>query len=192
MKMKENYPIFIPILEIPGLMIDNSKFYKEYSYYVVNNRPPFNSESPIEGNGYALIKIAVGPEVKKLKKLHENSKQIDYRFMTAMIDTGANISAIRRSKAKELKLRSYKGGIVTGMNRKPKQMRNVDLSIHLTDIFPNHGFLDVSPITANFHEEAPFDFIIGWDILRYCTLQYNYPKSQFYLEFKGAYQKDEI
>lgn len=98
--------IFIPILSIPELMMDNKRFHKKFSYYKLEERKPYNTDLPIAiHSGRALIKVAIGPAVKDLKDFHEKNIPINPNFLTALVDTGASISAIRRTKAKELNLK---------------------------------------------------------------------------------------
>jgi hypothetical protein len=185
--------IFIPILSIPGLLMDNTRFHKKFSYYKLEERKPLNTDLYIAPlNGRAVLQVTIAPAIEKLKNWHINNHAINPVTLTALVDTGASISAIHKNKVKELNLKSYRGAEIAGLNSKKKQMRNVDLSVHLNDIFPDFGFLDICPVVVNFDATEPFDFIIGWDVLRFCTLQYNYPKGMFFLEFKGEYEKDEI
>lgn len=175
-------PIFIPILSIPGLMgVDNSKFHKKYSFLKLDKSEQFDTLGVIDKRfGRAIIEVVIRPEIKKTNLLKEKGERVEQIIVQALVDTGAQISSIRNNSVKQLKLRTFKGAWIAGLNKKPTQMRNVNLSVHLS--LRNDGFLDICPIVGEFGDE-PFDFIIGWDILKYCTLSYDGPSKQFDLKF---------
>lgn len=182
-----NFPIFIPILSIPGLMGNintHSEFYREFNYYKEKESILYEREELIMYCGNALVPIVIRPEIDKCKQQKEKSKQIPFVTLIAMIDTGAGISAINKSKIKSLKVKPFPGLEITGFSMKPQKCANVNLSIHIQNVFPDTGFLDICAIAPKiWDKKKPFDFIIGWDILRYCKFTYDGPTAKFKLEF---------
>lgn len=168
-----NNPTFIPILSIPGLMADNSEYYRNFLMFSEQKNELFPREYDIDNQGRAIIEIVLRPEIKVCKKMKVDGKKVPFINSSALIDTGASISVIRKSRIKELNLKAFPGATFEGLNKKPQRGRNVNLSVHINNIFPNLGFLDICPMLSELNEEAKFDFVIGWDVLRFCRFSYN-------------------
>ncbi len=179
--------IFIPILTIPGLMgtTKHQDYYKEYNYYRGDKSVLYNRSYDINCIGRSLIHIIIKPDIERCKKDKENNKTIPFLALTGLIDTGAGISAIKPTKEniEYLGVESFPGLEITGLNTLPKKYENLNLSIHIQNIFPDYGFLNICPIISEWHKDEPFDFIIGWDILRFCNLSYVGSERKFKLEF---------
>jgi len=181
MKQKNN-PIFIPIFYIPGLMGgDYSKYHKEYCFLKTDVFETIKTTGSIDSDGRAIVEVVIRPKNKKTIKLKKENKRVEQVILKALIDTGAQISSIRKDKAKLLNIKSFNGIKLSGLNKKSTQMKNANLSIHLLN--RSKGFLDICPVLVDFNDEYEFDFIIGWDVLKYCEFSYNGNKNTFNLEF---------
>lgn len=172
-----NNVTFIPILAFPVLMANNSHLLKPFSYTDIKVSGATELSEVIDENeGRAVTEVI-------LKESAHSKKSI---VCDALIDTGASFSIIKPHLIEKLGLKPFPGAEIAGLNLEPRKEENVDLSIHIFDAFPNNGFLDICPVVKDFgskEDDIMFDFIIGWDVLRYCNLQYNGANKSFTLQF---------
>ncbi len=179
-----NSHIFIPIISIPGLMAPyDPTNYKEYSLIGDNETIPSKGTFPIIDTR-PLVDVIVRPENTASKKTIDEGGKPPELFLTALVDTGAQRSMMKKSAFLELGLEVKVKGTFTGLGVHEQAAENCDVSVHIFNVMPGKTFLDIFPLVTEINQEE-FDFIIGWDILRYCHLDYNGPDSIFTLEFKG-------
>lgn len=161
-----------------------SDFYKEFNYCKRQASVLYDRDYKISGTGNALLEIVIRPAIEKCQKQEIENNKPPQNFLIAMIDTGAGISAINEEKIRALNIESLSEMEIDGLNGTAGKYSNANLSIHIFNVFPDTGFLDICPVVmTTWNQERPFDFIIGWDILQYCKLSYDGPNSNFKLQF---------
>lgn len=179
---------FIPIITIPqlylfGKMAGSSTFYKDFNLFKVNDNKAQKIIGPIE-DGAPIIHVKIGEEMSILKSYNNENREALILPLKALIDTGASISVIRDSLVSDLELKQFAGPMVSGLNRQGQLCNVADATISITSLFPGDGYLDFCPAIVEFGSTYPFDFIIGYDILRYCIFNVDYPNNKYSLEFK--------
>lgn len=178
-----NSSIFIPFLTVSQLMLDNSKFYLDYSFKNIRDLPaPGLIQEKILGYGRAVLEVCLEPP-------HDIEQDPNMRrsiLTDAIIDTGASISVVHSKFIKTLGAVTFEGAEIAGLNLSPQKMKNTNISIHIYDVFPNAGLLNICPVVHDFvtpNDGVDIGFIIGWDILRYCEFKYDGVKRVFDLKF---------
>lgn len=166
-------------------MTDYSEFYKDYSLAKTEKSMLIKWSYPLNSYGRAFIYVTIRPPNLVCKQMIKNGEETPTLKLIGLIDTGATLSCIRKGAYKGLKLKSTPGVVISGLHNEPRKCRNINLSINIDNVFPDTGFLDICPVIPNWSDDAGFDFIIGWDILRYCQFDYNNPKGKFKLKFIG-------
>lgn len=178
-----NSHTFIPIISIPGLMAPyDPTDYKEYSLEGGDYTIPARGKFGIVDTR-PLVDVFIRPKNSECQKLKEGGLEIPKKMLRAMVDTGAKRSVIKKSVIDELEIETRMKGTFTGLGVHEQEAKNADLSIHIFNVMPGDKFLDIFTLVHEINEQD-FDFIIGWDVLRYCHLDYNGPASIFTLEFK--------
>lgn len=130
---------------------------------------------------YALVKILVSVENKISQQIIERGETLTVQKMTAMIDTGATRSVISTEYIKDIGLETFIEGKHTVLGEK-KDSTNANLAIHIENLIPDKGFLDLCVIVGDMLDK-PFNFIIGWDLLRYCQFNYVGNEDRYELTF---------
>jgi hypothetical protein len=131
--------------------------------------PVFSYTSPnIEKNG-AIISVDIFPPFAVIKDLQDKKENIPTKKLIGLIDTGASCSGFNAPIAQELNL------IVR--DQQPVLTPSGESTHFLYDVVVVLGdfFTRGIPIQAYGVDlsRQPFDFLIGRDILKYCTLIFN-------------------
>lgn len=178
---KSNMPIF----DLTGCLMCGSgeNIYKEYSLY--GEEPGASRKQEFQFRGiWALVPIVLRPPNEVSKELLDKSIIPKSAVATALLDTGAYRSAVPANKVEFLGLPTYINGTrVPFGDDKPIPTTCTDLSIHILDVFPGKQFLNIAPMVESKWAENHIDFLIGWDVLKYCKFEYNGALSRFSLEF---------
>ena len=142
---------------------------------------PLNDAGPLIDVGFALSSYRI--DVMKQAGMAD----MIYRepvWVTALIDTGSNISVINRHVIETLSLSST-GNVnvrsaVSGMNSELRDTYDVCLAFAKPRITPMHANLRV--VEGSFFGKS-FEAIIGRDILCKCLFFYDGPDQKFSLSF---------
>ncbi len=126
----------------------------------------------------ALVEAEIYPSEKNFLRLKNHNTQQPAKSFRMLLDTGANISALDRQFIEMLQLPLYsEKAFVDGAGGLTK-LHKFRCVLYM-EIFGRKA-LPLDIVEGRF-EHTPYDGVIGRDVLRFCSMNYDGPSNSFKL-----------
>jgi predicted aspartyl protease len=136
------------------------------------------SKSPYLYQNGPTYSVVIKPSFITVGALHLEKKDISFIKISALIDTGAQTTAISQKVVDSLKL-VPRGTAKIYTSQSSKIVNEYDITLE----FDTDAYIDTLRVVGADLQDHSIDCLIGRDVLKYGVFTYNGPKQEFKLSF---------
>lgn len=125
-----------------------------------------------------IYPVVIKPSSITVEALHLEKKDIPFIKIRALIDTGAQTTAISQKIVDDLKL-IPRGTAKIYTSQSSKMVNEYDVALE----FDTDAYIDTLRVVGADLQDHSIDCLIGRDVLQYGIFTYNGPKQEFKLSF---------
>jgi len=148
--------------------------------------PVLKHTSPYLSENEPIYEVIIKPSRTTIESLHLEKKDVPFKKVKALIDTGAQSTAISHEIVTELNLQP-RGTIPVHTTAKTTEERN-EYVVCLE--FDTNAYIDTLRVIEGDLSKFSIDCLIGRDVLFVCTFIYQGPEKYYELSF-GDKRKQE-